>query len=300
MAIEIKLADAPLGHEIRGVDLANISDADFAELEAAFDRYGVVVLRDQKITPEQHVAFSRRFGELDRYVFDRFNLPGIPWIFVVSNIIENGRPIGMADAGRYWHSDMWVSERPPRGSIMHGIEIPMGEDGEALGDTLFASTQAAYDALPAPLKRRIAGRKAVYSGAGYARYRRGSTAAAPDGAAVAAEARDTLNDVEQIHPLVRIHPRTGRNCIYFSEGAIREVSGLTAEETGALLLELQQHIVRPEFIYRHKWRPGDIVLWDNCSAIHRATSDYAAPLRRHMHRTTLTGTTPIMGSLPES
>ena len=115
MSLDIRYTDAPLGHEIRGVDLANLDDATFAEIEQTFDRYGVIVIRGQKLTPQQQVDFSRRFGTLDRFVLERFNMKELPEVFVLSNILDaQGEPIGMNDAGRYWHSDMWVTERPPR------------------------------------------------------------------------------------------------------------------------------------------------------------------------------------------
>jgi len=162
--LEIVKSEAPLGHEIRGIDVANLSDAEFAAVEAAYDRYGVVFMRGQNLTPEQHVAFSKRFGELDRYILDKYNMKSNPEIFVVSNIIENGEPIGLGDAGRYWHSDMWTQEKPPRGSIMYALEVPHDERGKPLGDTMFGSMQAAYDGLSDDLRKAIEGRRAVYSG----------------------------------------------------------------------------------------------------------------------------------------
>ena len=163
--LDIVMSGAPLGHEIRGVDLANLSDAQFAAVEEAYDRYGVVVIRGQELSPDAHVAYSKRFGGLDRYILDRYNLKSHPQIFVVSNIVENGEPIGLGDAGRYWHTDMWTEPKPPRGSIMYALEVPHDDDGRPLGDTFFASTAAAYDALPEDLRLTIEGRRAVYSGA---------------------------------------------------------------------------------------------------------------------------------------
>jgi len=104
--LDIVMSGAPLGHEIRGVDVANLSDEEFAAVEAAYDKYGVVVLRHQTLTPAQHVAYSKRFGGLDRYILDKYNMKSQPAAFVVANTIENGEPIGLGDAGRYWHSDM--------------------------------------------------------------------------------------------------------------------------------------------------------------------------------------------------
>jgi taurine dioxygenase len=295
MALDIRFTDAPLGHEIRGVDLSGeIDDAVFAQIERAFDEYGVVVFRDQKLAPEQQVRFSRRFGPLDHYVLEQFNLPSAPEVFVISNIVEDGKPVGMADAGRYWHTDMWLTTRPPRGSILHALEVPVREDGEPLGDTWFASTAAAYDALPDDLKARVDGRKAVFSTDKYLDYRR--TMAPGAGSETGKRSQAALEklgsgDIE--HFLVREHPRTGRKCLYICEHVISRIAGLDREESDRLIAELERHVVRPEFVYRHRWRVGDVVMWDNCSCIHKATGDFELPLRRLMHRTTLSGSTDI-------
>lgn len=285
--LDIVMSGAPLGHEIRGVDVAHLSDAQFAAVEDAYDRYGVVVLRDQKLTPAQHVAFSKRFGGLDRYILDRYNLSSNPEIFVVSNIIENGQPIGLGDAGRYWHTDMWTEPKPPRGSIMYAIEVPHADDGRPLGDTLFASMAAAYDALPDDLRRTIEGRRAVYSGARLVDFQTKLKARE-----LTKEEKEGMEErakrIKEItHPMVRVHPRTGRKSIYYSEGAISHIEGMTPEASEPILESVRQHVVRPEFQYRHVWRVGDVVMWDNCSCIHKASADFELPHRRRMHRTTL-------------
>lgn len=288
MALDIKSSSAPLGHEIRGVDLANdVSDVLFKEIEQAFDKYGVVVFRNQRLSPAQQIAFSQRFGDLDRHPLARFNLPAMPDIFVVSNIVENGEPIGMVDAGQYWHSDMWVVENPPRGSILYAIEVPQ-EGGAPLGDTLFSSTAAAYDALPDDIKMKLDGRKSVFSTDHYNGYRSKKSGSNLDqGGKIAQVARNSLKKGDILHDVVRIHPRTRRKCLYVSEHAITRIEGLSPDESDSMIAFLEAHVIRPEFVYRHKWTVGDIVMWDNCSAIHKAVSDYALPHRRLMHRTTL-------------
>ena len=294
MTIEIKFSGAPLGHEIRGVDLARpLPEADFAQIEKAYDTYGVVVLRNQTLTPDQQIAFSRRFGPLDRYVLARYNLASHPDIFVVSNVVDDtGRPIGLADAGRYWHTDMWVAPRPPRGSILYALEVPQ-HDGEPLGDTYFASTAAAYDGLPSSLREAIKGREAVYSGKKNVEYRMAHTPVDPATGEMSAADREGIAErlanmpVAITHPMVKTHPRSGRKCIYFSEGAIDHIVGMDAQQSEQVLEALRRHVLKPEFIYRHRWRVGDMVMWDNISCIHKATGDFELPLRRLMHRTTL-------------
>ncbi len=291
--INIRYADAPLGHEIQGVDLSALDDADFTAIEDAYDRYGVILFRGQTLTPDQQIAFSKRFGALDRYVLERYNMKSHPEIFVVSNVIDDkGEPIGLGDAGRYWHTDMWVKEVPPRGSMLYALEVPQDDKGEPLGDTCFSSTAAAYDALPSDLREAIEGREAVYSRTKFVDFRMTAAGGAKPGEMTAAEkagmAERAQNIVAEItHPLVKRHPRTGRKCIYFSEGAISHIVGMDPAESDRVLRALHEHVLKPEFIYRHRWKVGDVILWDNCSCIHKAINDYEWPQRRLMHRTTL-------------
>ena len=156
-----------LGAEIRGVDLAEpIGDETFAAIERAYDDHAVIFFRDQHITPPQQVAFTRRFGEIELNIFgERWSVPGSPEIVVVSNVTEDGRPIGVRRAGENWHSDMCYALRPPRGTMLYALEIPE-LFGLALGDTEFASTAAAWDALPERTRRHLDGRRAVFDFAG--------------------------------------------------------------------------------------------------------------------------------------
>lgn len=293
MSIQIQYSDAPLGHEITGVDVTRLSDADFDRIEQAYDEYGVIVIRNQRMSPAQQVAFSRRFGALDRYILEKYNLASQPEIFVVSNVIEDGKPIGLADAGRYWHSDMWSVPNPPRGSMLYALEVPRSDDGRSLGDTCFASTAAAYDGLSPDLRARIEGRRAFYSTQKLVQFRQ-RTAAVNSGAGMLSREeqegyaeRMARMTPEIEHDLVRVHPRTGKKCIYYSEGAISHIVGMTQEASAPILEAVRQHVLQPEYVYRHRWQVGDIVMWDNCSCIHKAIADFDLPLRRRMHRTTL-------------
>src|SRR5690242_13830811 len=163
MSLEIIPAGAALGAEIRGVDLGQpLGDNVFAEIEHAYDEYGVIFFRDQRIAPEQQVAFTRRFGEIAFNIFgERWSVPGCPEIVVVSNITDNDKPIGIRRAGENWHSDMCYTARPPRGTMLYAIETPE-LFGLPLGDTEFASAAAAWDALPESLRQRIDGRRVVF------------------------------------------------------------------------------------------------------------------------------------------
>jgi taurine dioxygenase len=281
MPIEIIPTGAALGAEIYGVDLANpIDDATFAAIERAYDQYGVIFFRGQAITPPQQVAFTRRFGEIEFNIFgERWSVTGCPEIVVVSNAIENGSAIGVRRAGENWHSDMCYSARPPRGTMLYALEIPEFH-GLTLGDTEFASAAAAWDALPETVRQRIDGRRAVFD---FASRRR---AFPPTQAEV-----DRYPAVS--HPIVRTHPRTGRRCLYVMRDDCTGVEGMEADEAEALIAALADHIIKPAFIYRHQWRRGDLLMWDNCTVQHRAIQDYDLPQRRLMHRTTMGGAVPM-------
>ena len=201
-------------------------------------------------------------------------------ILVVSNILEDGKPIGLVDAGRNWHSDMSFVEKPPRCSLLYSLEVPH-QNGKAIGDTLFTSTAAAWEGLSEEKKARYVNLKARNSFRTYSGKK--SDGREEDGKA--------LPDV--IHPLVRTHPFTGKKCLYLSQSVTVQIGDLDEAGTAALIAELVEHITRPEFGYRHNWRVGDLVIWDNCSSMHRAVFDYALQLRRRMHRTTVVGTRPV-------
>lgn len=297
--MELVFQRAPLGHEIKGVDVRHLDNATFAEIEAAYDRYGVIVLRGQALTPAEQVAFSRRFGPLERFVLDRFNMPEHPEVFVLSNIIENGRAVGMDDAGRYWHSDMWITERPPRGSILYAKEVPHDDSGQPLGDTCFASSAHAYDTLPDGLKTKIEDLSAVFSARKYAAFV-GHDKPKNEASKEIVEAQDSLGDRLITHRLVRRHPRTGRKCLYVVEGVISHIVGMDPQESEALIDRLLRHMVSDEVVYRHRWEVGDLVLWDNYSAMHRAIGNFALPQRRLMHRTTLGLPAGAGGAVPTS
>ncbi len=288
MVLDIRFTDKPLGHAIHNVDLRKLDESTFEEIDAAYKQYGVIVIRDQTLSPDEQLAFSRRFGSLDRFVFDRFNMKTHPEIFIVSNILENGAPIGMEDAGRYWHSDMWYVQKPPRGSFLYAVEVP--HDGvRPLGDTCFTSTQFAYETLPEELKREAENRSAIFSSRKYGEYVGHTEEKAKDNVYLkdVVAARQKIKDNVIEHPLVRVHPVTGKKCLHIVEGVISEVIGLSQADSDQLISALLAHTLRPEVVYRHQWRVGDIVMWDNYSALHQANGDFRLPQRRLMHRTTL-------------
>src|SRR5882672_966476 len=286
--IRVQPSNAPLGAELFGVDLSReLDDAVFQEIVALFHKHEVVFFRNQRLTPDRHIAFSRRFGELEHHVRKDCCRPGYPELFVVSNVLENGKPIGSQDAGLFWHSDLCYMKEPSRGSLFYAREVPHDANGKPVGDTMFASGSAAYNALPDADKRQLAGLKAVNSYTkGYYRDRNSGPRRE-----LTEEQKKRTPDVE--HPIVRIHPYSGRKCLFINEGYTASVAGMKTKDSDALLARLFEHSTRPEFVYRHQWRVGDFLIWDNCSTQHRAVMDYALPQRRLMERTTLCGSAPF-------
>jgi taurine dioxygenase len=281
--IDIRPFDAPLGAEVIGLDLGCDLDADdFARIRRAHLEHHVLVFRDQRITPEQQIAFSRRFGPLQVHVLHQFHLEGHPEILIVSNIVENGRPIGLGDAGHYWHSDLSYKERPSLGSMLHAQELPA--EG---GDTLFANMHLAWETLPEALRQAVQGRFAEHTYLAKYETLRHLSPWRPK------LSEDQLAQVKPVaHPVVRTHPETGRRALFVSEHFTTRIVGLPQDESDALLQELFAHSTRAEHIYRHQWQPHDLVFWDNRSLMHLAggTPDH---LRRKLYRTTIEGDVPF-------
>jgi len=281
MSIEVIPTGAALGAEIRGVDLSQpLGDNVFALIERAYDEHGVIFFRDQHITPPQQVAFTRRFGEIDFNIFgERWSVEGSPEIVVVSNVTEDDKPIGVRRAGENWHSDMCYTARPPRGTMLYAHEIP-DLFGLPLGDTEFASAATAWNNLPETMQHFLEGRRATFDFRGRKR-------------ALTPTQTEIDRNPPVKHPIARTHPRTGRKCLYVMRDDCTAVDGMDDDEAEALIAALADHIVKPAHIYRHQWRPGDLLMWDNCTVQHRAIQDYDLPQRRLMHRTTMGGSAPI-------
>lgn len=282
--VSIKPLGSHFGAEISGIDLsADIDQATFRAIERAYVEHSVLLFRGQRLSDERHVEFSRRFGELEIHVLREYVHPDHPELYRISNIIENGKRLGIPDAGNYWHTDLSYTALPSRGSIMHAHKVPH-RDGRPLGDTSFCSTAAAYDALPDELKARIAGLKAVHRF--WDRYLAERKKAGQQ-VEVSAERRAATPDV--VHPMVRTHPLSGRKCLFVNEGFTIGVVGMPEDESRELLQALYAHCSRPENVYRHSWQVGDVVMWDNWATQHRLNVDYTPAEPRFMQRTTLVG-----------
>ena len=282
-SFDVRPLDAPLGAEVLGLDLSRPLNADdFARVHRAHLDHGLLVFRDQDISPEQQIAISRRFGELQIHVLKQFLLAEHPEVFIISNIVENGRPVGLGDAGKFWHSDLSYKRLPSLGSMLHAQELPA--EG---GDTLFASQQQAYETLPEALRQAIEGKRAAHSYT--ARYADEVFEGIQRPTLTAAQ----LAEVETVvHPVVRTHPETGRKGLFVNENFTTHILDIPADESRQILAELFAHSARPELVYRHRWQPRDLLFWDNRALIHLATG-CPNHLRRRMHRTTIQGDAPF-------
>ncbi|MGJ4931970.1 TauD/TfdA dioxygenase family protein [Bradyrhizobium sp. HKCCYLS2038] len=277
-SIEIVPTGAQLGAEIRNVDLRNLDDAAFAALLGAFHDHSVLLVRGQTLSDQDLIAFSRRLGDLDFAPIQengRRFVDGLPEIYIVSNVKVNGEAIGSLGAGEaVWHTDMSYLDTPPIASALYALEIP-----PVGGNTSFCSMYAVYDAIPADLKRRIAGLKikhdGTYNSGGF--LRQGVT-----------PTDDPRTSPGAIHPLVCTHPESDRQMLYLGRRRNAYLVGLALAESEALLDELWTYVARPEFAWEHVWKVGDLVIWDNRSTMHRR-DPFDDHSRRIMHRTQIKG-----------
>lgn len=272
--IEIQPTSGALGAEVSGVDLADeLDSAVVSDIRQAFNAYGVIFFRDQRLTPEQHIAFAERMGRININRFFKA-VPGYPQIAEVRK-----EPAQTTNIGGGWHTDHSYDQIPALGSVLLARELPIRG-----GDTMFACMAKAYDALSAGLKRTLRGLRAVHS----SRHVFGIKAqqANPDRQDRLLNAELATQDA--VHPVVIRHPETGRSTLYVNAGFTTHFEGWTENESKSLLDFLYQHASRPEFQTRFKWEEGSIAFWDNRATWHYALNDYQGE-RRLMHRITIEG-----------
>lgn len=273
-----------IGAEIRGVDLSRpLSDGDFARIYQAWLDHLVLLFRNQDLTDPQLIAFSRRFGPLDLAPIPghgRAFVEGLPEMFVVSNVVENGRRIGsLGDGECHWHTDMAYAEVPPKASCLYALEVPAAE-----GDTGFLNMYAAYETLPASLKRRIE-RLAIKHDKQYTLDGLDRDGGEPLAQAVARKTFDLITLPGRSHPIVRTHPETARKALYVGRRQNTYVVGQTVEQSEDLLEALWAHVEdHGRVTWHHRWKPGDVVIWDNRCVMHRRDA-FSPSARRIMHRT---------------
>jgi taurine dioxygenase len=279
--MHIKNLDGPLGAEMTGIDLAKpVSQADVDDIAAAWRERLVVVFHEQTLSDPQLIAFSNNFGELDPPGPNPYGEPfnrEHPELNVISNVKENGKPIGnLGDGEAVWHADMTYVDVPPKAALLHALEVPPPEAG---GNTYFANMFAAYEALPPDLKRAAEGKIAVHD-------------ASRNSAGMLRKGYSEVTDVRQTvgahHPLVRIDPKTGRRALFLGRRPNAYVLGLTVPESEALLDALWDHATQPRFAMCHEWRIGDLLMWNNLSVLHRR-DPFDSKTRRVMHRSQIRG-----------
>jgi taurine dioxygenase len=250
------------GVEVEGVDLAQpLSDAQFDALRDAFFRAQVLVLRGQRLTPAQFVAWARRFGPPEPHVIDQFHHPADPNILILSNVVKDGQPQGLADAGTYFHTDYSYLDVPARATTLYSIEAP-----PVGGNTVFANQYAAYDDLPDAMKRRLEGLVAVH----HYGNRDDLDESSRTVASVLTEEQKARMPLIT-HPVVRTHPVTGRKALYAVSGSSFGIVGMPEGEARALLDELAAHSTQERYLLSLFYGVGDLVIWDNASLLHRAT-----------------------------
>jgi taurine dioxygenase len=277
-ALAVIPTGAALGATATGVDLRNLSDAQFTRIMQAWHEHSVLLFRDQTLTDQDLIAFSRRLGDLDWAPVQengRRFVEGLPEIYIVSNVKVNGEPIGsLGDGEAVWHTDMSYLELPPKASMLYALEVP-----PTGGNTSFCTMYGIYEALPQQLKDRIAGLQikhdGTYNSGGYVRL--GVT-----------PTDDPRSSPGAAHPLVCTHPASGRRMLYLGRRRNAYLLGLELAESEALLDELWSVVDRPEFSWEHVWRVGDLVLWDNRCTMHRRDA-FDPSSRRIMHRTQVKG-----------
>jgi taurine dioxygenase len=281
MAIRIRNLDAALGAEVGGIDLSSaIPPADVDAIETAWRERLVVVFHDQSLSDPQLIAFSRNFGELDPPGPNPYGEPfnkQHPELNVISNVVENGKPTGnLGDGEAVWHADMTYVEVPPKAAMLHALEVPPPEAG---GNTYFANMFAAYETLPAELKKAVEGKTAVHDAS------RNSAGLLRKGFKEVSDVRETVG---AHHPLVRTDPTTGRKALFLGRRPNAYVLGLDVAESEALLDALWAHATQPRFAMCHEWKVGDVLMWNNLSVLHRR-APFDPKTRRVMHRSQIKG-----------
>ena len=284
MTMAIENLEAALGAVVLGIDLSRPLAADEVRtLEHVWRERLVVVLRGQRLSDPQLIAFSKHFGELDPPGPNPYGEPFIrehPELNVISNVVENGKPIGnLGDGEAVWHADMTYVEVPPKAAVLYALEVPPSG-----GNTYFANMFAAFDALPTGLKAAAQGRIAVHDGS-------------TNSAGMLRKGYKKVTDVREVegarHPLVRTDPRTRRKALFLGRRPNSYVIGLAVPESEALLDALWAHATKPQFAMCHAWQVGDVLMWNNLCVLHRR-DPFDASSRRVMHRSQIKGTERIV------
>lgn len=295
MTLSIVKRSEALGAEILGVDVSKpVSDDLFADIKNAWYENLVIIFPDQKLTNRQHIDFSRRFGKLDVHPSGKYVLRDYPELLLLTNKKnDQGDYVSLRDGGSVWHSDLSYMQEPSLGSLLYGISIP-----QTGGDTEWANMYLAYESLPRNLKDRVAFLQAIHQFDQNDNPRLGPplsmTIEKMKGSIWESKSpKVKARTPDVVHPVVRIHPETGRKALFVNRRFTISVVGMEPEEGESLLLQLFEYAEMAKNIYRHKWNKYDLVLWDNRCTIHLACGGFPDEQIRVMQRATVRGEIPI-------
>ena len=268
-----------LGATIEGLNLARLSDGEFDAAIKALGDYGVLRFPRQELSAAELKAFSERFGDLEINVANAYQEPGIPEVMILSNIVENGKPLGLSDAGQSWHTDMSYSTTIAFCNVLYGLKIPH-RNGEPLGNTEFCDQRAAYDTLPADLKHKLEGKTVLHDfNKFWEMMRREKGSARPPLTEAQKKAKPPVS-----HPIFLTHPITGRKALYANPGYSMRINELPEKESNEILEFLFEHQTRPDLRFAARWQVGDVLMWDNMRTIHNAVADYTPEEPRYIKR----------------
>ena len=270
-----------LGARIEGLNLAKpLPPAELDEALKALGKYGVVRFPRQQLTARQLRDFSRQLGDLEINVASHaYQEPGVPEVMILSNIVENGKPIGLADAGQGWHTDMSYSRMIAFANVLYGIKIPK-RNGAPLGATQFSNMQAAYAELPADVKRKLEGKTVLHDfNKFWEMMRREKGSKRPPLTEAQKKAKPPVS-----HPIFLRHPLTGKRVLYANPGYAVRINELPEKESGEMLEFLFEHQLKPEYIHTSHWDEGDVLVWEDIGTIHNAVADYGPDEHRFVKR----------------
>lgn len=270
-----------LGASVEGLDLARaLAPAELDDLLKALGKHGVLRFPRQALTGRQLADFSRQLGELEVHVSSAgYQEPGVPEVMILSNIVENGRPIGLADAGQEWHTDMSYSRMIAFANVLYGIKIPK-RNGVALGATQFSNMQAAYADLPEDVKRKLEGKSVLHDfNKFWEMMRREKGSKRPPLTEAQRKAKPPVS-----HPIFLRHPLTGQRVLYCNPGYAMRINELPEKESDEMLAYLFRHQLQPKYIYTSRWEEGDVLVWEDVGTIHNAVADYGPDEHRLVKR----------------
>ncbi len=271
-----------MGVEVSGIDANSLDEAGFNRLRDVFHDNIVCVIRDQSLTPRQQVEFSRRFGELETHISPVYQMKDVPEVMILSNEVVDGKLVGNPDAGSDWHSDQSYTDRPCAYTILQSVRVP--EEG---GQTAWTNMVTAYETLDAETKQQISGLVGVHN---FSRHKNPRMVPL---ARLSKDYYEKYSPPDAFHPLVRTHPFTGRKALYLSPRSTIGIKDMDDAIAQPLLDRLFAHIDNVELVYRHQWRAGDLVMWDNRTSNHIALGGVKEPEIRRIHRTTVAGEIPF-------